>query len=59
MPEAERLPTWDECRRAVELGRANPLQLFIFDNMPAGDEEGDAEWYASLLAAITYHASNA
>jgi hypothetical protein len=29
------LPSWDECRRAVDAGKATPLQEFIYEFEPA------------------------
>jgi hypothetical protein len=33
------LPTWEECEIAVRDGVSNPLQEFIYENEPAGDQD--------------------
>lgn len=34
------LPTFTEASKAVDLNNANPLEKFIFENEPAGNEDG-------------------
>lgn len=33
------LPTWEECKKAVDADRANPLETFIYENEPALTEK--------------------
>ncbi len=45
------LPQWDECREAIKSGKATALQDFIFDQEPAGIEDGN-KFRLQLLAII-------
>lgn len=45
------LPSWESCIEAVEAKLATPLQRFIFDNTPSG-EELERGFYEGLKAAI-------
>ncbi len=50
------LPTWDQCRDAVDEGRASALEIFIFNNepssWPAAEGGKDDEWRAELLVVV-------
>jgi hypothetical protein len=46
------LPTWDECEAAIKAETATPLQEFICNNEPAGEND-EQEWRKGLAAALT------
>ena len=33
------IPTWEEARDAVAFGKATPLEIFIWNNEPAGTKD--------------------
>ena len=45
------LPKWDTCKGKVDIGEASPLELFIYENEPAGEKEAK-KWRLSLSRAI-------
>jgi hypothetical protein len=46
------VPTWEQAKEAVERGDANPLELFVYHNEPAGRE--DEEFRKQLNAMIGF-----
>ena len=32
------LPNWEECKQKIESEETNPIERFIFNNEPAGNE---------------------
>ncbi len=48
----DKIPQWGECYKAVQEGIATALQVFIYNNEPAGGEQ-DKEFREQLQALIT------
>ena len=53
-----KIPTWQEAKEAIESGSCTPLDVFVFDNEPAGDED-EKKFRLELQAAIDFVQSNA
>lgn len=53
----ENLPSHEECGEAVSSDLATPLHQFIYDNEPAGREEGKA-FRIGLVNALNEHTKN-
>lgn len=48
----QNLPTYKDCSEATKNNSATPLQSFIEENEPAGDQ--DKSWRSELLDAVNY-----
>jgi hypothetical protein len=52
MPDQFELPTWSECLEREFSNTATPLEQFILDNEPAGQQ--DQRWREQLTKAIQF-----
>jgi len=52
MPEHFQLPTWDQCLERDVRETATPLEQFILDNEPAGQQ--DRRWREQLTKAVQF-----
>lgn len=56
--EYDALPTWDELHSKVNHEELDPVEQFIYDYEPIGDNEGDdTEWRMHFQAAIAFNGS--
>ena len=52
-----RLPTFTECSDLVDKDQANPLEVFIYENEPAGNEDSN-EFRKGLIDVLHYAIEN-
>lgn len=53
-----KIPTWLEANEAVETGKYTPLDIFVLNNEPAGEED-EKQFRDELQSMIDYVSSNA